>query len=153
MKCNNCGASLDRVSTFCGYCGTTFDKRAASNAVALATPSGFAPPALAVQSPLVVATTQAPAATSAPYAGLTPYYADAYARIDAGGMGASKWNWAAFLFGMFWYFYRGLWGKALLMAGVNIASGGVLGLLFALYCGKFGNYDDWLLRRQGKQLW
>ena len=150
MKCSNCGASMETVSTFCGYCGTTFATRSVANAVALATPSGFAP--LAVQSPVAqMLPTAAPPA--APLTDLSPYYADAFARIDAGGMSASKWNWAAFLFGSFWYFFRGLWGKALLMIGLNIGTGGVLWLLFAIYCGKYGNYDYWLLRKQGKQLW
>lgn len=30
MKCNNCGATIDRAATFCGYCGTSVSSQSAT---------------------------------------------------------------------------------------------------------------------------
>lgn len=80
------------------------------------------------------------------------YYQRAYAQFDAG---ESKvvWNWAAFLFGAFWYLFRGMWVKALLFAGVVIFSGGMLAVPAWIYGALMGTYDDYLLRRRGTQGW
>lgn len=80
------------------------------------------------------------------------YYQRADAQFDAGGS-TVVWNWAAFLFGAFWYFYRGMWPKALLFAAIVIFTGGFLALPVWIYGGLRGTYDDYLLRRRGTQGW
>lgn len=143
MKCTNCGAALDRAATFCGYCGS---------AVTSAAP---ATQAIEVAQPALAAAGMPSAPAFAPQAmsDLTPYYVDAFNKIEVGGVGASKWNWAAVFFTAFWYMYKGMWAKGLMMLGLNLSTGGVLWPLFWVYAGKVGNYDYWLLRTKGKQLW
>lgn len=143
MKCNNCGASIDRTATFCGYCGTSVRNEsavavAAPAAVMVAAPPQFAPPA-----PPVGANDD----------DLSPYYRDQFAQLDSYPNKRAKFNWAAFWLGPFWYLGRGMWAKALILFGMAVASGGVAGLFLAIYAGVRGTNDLWLLRRQGKQLW
>lgn len=84
--------------------------------------------------------------------GLDVYYRERFAQFDRNGSTAS-WNWAAFLFGAFWYFSKGLWAKALLIIFVAFLSGGFLGIPLWIYGGVMGNYDYYLLRRKQQQLW
>jgi hypothetical protein len=152
MKCNNCGATLERTASFCGYCGTTLTPEApAGSAVQPAQFAAAVPMPAGGGAAAAMAPTVAPVA--APVSDLPEYYRNVFAAIDAGGSGASKWNWAAALCGALWYIYRGLWAKALLLVTVSVVSGGVANLILFFYMGKMGNYDLWLLRRQGKQMW
>lgn len=88
---------------------------------------------------------------------LTPeeaYYREVFRRFDRNlGRYEATWNWAAFLFGPFWYLAKGLWLKALLMLGILLLTGGLAFVLVWVYCGAFGNWDYYLLRRQGKQFY
>jgi DNA-directed RNA polymerase subunit RPC12/RpoP len=69
----------------------------------------------------------------------------------------ATWNWAAFFFGGFWYFAKGMWGKALLMFGTWIFFCLIglpfLGAPWALYCPIVGNYDYYLLKKKKTQWW
>ncbi len=85
-------------------------------------------------------------------------YHEVFQRFDdAGGKWVATWNWAAFVFGIFWYFYRGLWAKAiiyyLVAALLATITGGVLGLVMWFSIGLVANYDLYLLHRKGTQLW
>lgn len=161
MKCTNCGASMERASTFCGYCGTAVTAaslaatavmvQAASAPVAYAEPS-FAQPAFAGM-PVMAGQADASSARPTQFPDLPPYYQEAFAAIAAGGRSASKFNWAAFWFNCFWYLYRGMWVKSLCLLGLNVATGGVAGLFIGIYAGKYGNADLYQLRREGKQFW
>jgi len=148
MKCTNCGASLERSASFCGYCGTSLTKASAAGTQGPA----FRQPALVAAGP-AAAGASAPPATSLSDSDLKPYYQQAFAEIDAKGAQASPWNWAAFLFGAFWYFYRGLWAKGLLYILACISTGGLAQVVLFIYAGKFGTNDFYLLRRHGKQMW
>ena len=90
--------------------------------------------------------------TGAPASSSDAYYQRAYAQFDAGGSKVA-WNWAAFLFGAFWYLFRGMWAKALLLAAIVIFTGGFLAIPVWIYGGLMGTYDDYLLRRRGTQGW
>jgi len=63
------------------------------------------------------------------------------------------WSWVAFFWGIFWYFYKGLWAKALIMAAVCLLSFGMFALYVWIYCGVAGKYDLYLWQIKGKQLW
>lgn len=85
-------------------------------------------------------------------------YEETFRRFDqAGGRWIATWNWAAFLFGVFWYFYRGLWVKALIyfvaVVTLSAITGGVLALPAWVAFGAVANYDLYLLKRKGTQLW
>lgn len=85
---------------------------------------------------------------------LDPHYQHKFARIDAeGGSFVALWNWPAFLFGAFWYLFKGMWAKALLIFFVALLSGGLLGIPLWIYTGVAGTYDYYLLKRRQKQLW
>jgi hypothetical protein len=83
-----------------------------------------------------------------------PYYAKRFAAFDAAG-GAFKptWNWFSLLFGPLWYLYKGLWAKGALMIVITLALAGVPAIIFWVYAALAGNYDFYLLRRRGTQLW
>ncbi|GBF07543.1 hypothetical protein DAERI_150061 [Deinococcus aerius] len=85
-------------------------------------------------------------------------YDDTFRRFDdAGGRWIATWNWAAFALGFFWYLYRGLWVKAIIYAVATlilaVATGGVAVPLTWIATGMVANYDLYLLKRKGTQLW
>lgn len=161
MKCTNCGASLERASTFCAYCGTAVTAaapaatavmvQAASAPVSNAQPS-LAQPALA-GIPGMAGQADTSSAQPMHFPDLPPYYQEAFKTIAAGGRSASKFNWTAFWFSCFWYLYRGMWVKALCLFGLTLVTSGVGGLFIAIYAGKYGNADLYQLRHEGKQFW
>lgn len=84
---------------------------------------------------------------------LPAYYARVFAEFEQSGL-KPTWNWVALLFGILWYFYRGLWVKGLLMLTATFIFLAVPAPLFWLYAGIFGNYDYYyLLKRKKKHLW
>ncbi len=84
----------------------------------------------------------------------SPYYRRVFAKIDAGGgRSTATWNWAAFLFGLFWYMSKGMVAKAILMLVVCVITAGLAGPLVWVYSGLLGNYDYYLLRRKHTQFW
>lgn len=89
---------------------------------------------------------------------LKPYYQTAFAKIDQNDARfLASWNWAAFLFGVFWYFAKGMWAKALILLIGGLILGAVtagIGFLAVwVYFGVAGNYDLYLKERRGTQLW
>ena len=76
-----------------------------------------------------------------------------------GGRFVPTWNWKAFVFGPFWYFRRGLYGKALVLLGLSVCPFFTLTFTLLLscgilvYCGVVGNWDDYLWKIEGKQWW
>jgi hypothetical protein len=76
-----------------------------------------------------------------------------------GGRFVPTWNWRAFVFGPFWYFRRGLYGKGLVLLGLSLcpfftlALTVFLGAAVLVYCGVAGNWDAYLLRVKGTQWW
>lgn len=63
------------------------------------------------------------------------------------------WNWWAFIFGAFWYFYKGIWVKGLLaviFCALTLPYGGPV--LANLVMSFRGNYDLYLLKRKHKQI-
>jgi len=76
-----------------------------------------------------------------------------------GGRFVPTWNWRAFVFGPFWYFRRGLYGKGAVLLGLSVCPFFTLALTILLsaavlvYCGVAGNWDDYLLKVKGTQWW
>lgn len=88
------------------------------------------------------------------YRKVKPYYRRVFKEFDfSGGSFQFKWNWAAFFFGIFWYLYKGIWVKAIVLFVIAGLLAGIPGPFFWLYCGLAGNYDYYLLKVKGKQLW
>lgn len=156
MKCTNCGASMERASTFCGYCGTAVTAASLTATAVMvqvaSTPVGLAQPAFAGM-PSMGGQGEVSTARPMHFPDLPPYYQEAFATIAIGGRNASKFNWAAFWFNCFWYLYRGMWLKALILLGISAATGGAAGIFIALYAGKYGNADLYQPRSDGKQFW
>lgn len=85
---------------------------------------------------------------------ISPYYARRFKVFDAeGGAFKPTFNGYALLFGIFWYFYKGLWAKAALMILICVTTFGFPAPLFWLYCAIAGNYDYYLLKRYKTHLW
>lgn len=145
MKCNNCGASLERTATFCGYCGTAVASGSAT-AQSAAVPMPTMATASATTSPFV----QAPAPSDAD---LKPFYREEFARLDTSQGANPKFNWWAFGFCAFWYMSKGMWAKGLMLFAFLAVTGGAAAPIAWAYAGFRGNADYWLLRRHGKQLW
>lgn len=82
------------------------------------------------------------------------YYLDKFAIFDANsGKFKPTFNWAALLFGPFWYFYKELWVKATISIAITFLLVGAPIVFFWLYWAIAGNYDYYLLKRHGTQLW
>ena len=61
------------------------------------------------------------------------------------------WNWWAFLFGPLWYFYKGMFGKGLLLAVVAMLGAftfGISTLISWIYAGDKGNEDYYVHRKR-----
>ncbi|THF70718.1 DUF2628 domain-containing protein [Deinococcus sp. Arct2-2] len=85
-------------------------------------------------------------------------YEETFRRFDReGGRWLATWNWAAFVFGVFWYLYRGVWVKALIYFAVifivSAITGGIATIPLWIVVGVLANYDLYLLKRKGTQLW
>lgn len=143
MECTNCGAAIESNSTFCSYCGTAVTNKGASS-------SGVpheSIPAMQVAEP-------ASEAVSQNWSSFPLYYQQAFLEIERnGGKFLAKWNWAAFLFGCFWYFVRGMWAKGLILLLIALGTSGAAIIFLWIYCGIAGTYDYYLLKAKGKQLW
>ena len=88
------------------------------------------------------------------YADEHPVYREAFLKFDAiGGGFVATWSWVGFFFGLFWYLYRGMFGKAAGLFIIFLLTLGIGWFPFALYCGIWGKWDYYLLRVKGKQLW
>lgn len=85
---------------------------------------------------------------------LRPYYQRAFQQISAGGEHPiAAINWAAFLFGPFWYFYRGMWVRGGIALSLLLFSGGFLVLLFGIYAFCYGNYDYYQFKVKNRHIW
>jgi hypothetical protein len=85
---------------------------------------------------------------------LPEFYKKAFQQIDANqGKFTPTWNWASFFFGVLWYFYRGMWGKGLIMTLSIFILAGLPAIPCWIYCGIAGNYDYYLFKVRDKQLW
>lgn len=91
---------------------------------------------------------------SSNYAYLKPYYQEQFQKMDADITYKGKWNWAAFFFGLFWGFSKGLWALALINVVVVllfIDSNINFGLGFSLVWGFMGNNLYYHLKKNNKQ--
>ena len=78
----------------------------------------------------------------------------AYPRFETNEGGfVATWNWAAFFFGAIWYLVKGIWVKGLAICLVALLTHGLAIPVLWVYCGVFGNWDHYLLKRLGSQLW
>jgi hypothetical protein len=90
-------------------------------------------------------------------AGLSPYYVEVFETFaEASGSFQRSWNWAAFLFGFFWYFSKGIWLKPILILLVAAVLApftlGLTAIIAWVYFGIAGNWD-YYLKLHGSQLW
>ncbi len=83
-----------------------------------------------------------------------PYYQQAFQQISANGEHPKTLiNWAAFLFGPFWYCYRGMWVRGSVALLLIIFSGGFLVYLFGIYALCYGNYDYYQFKVKNRHIW
>ncbi len=80
------------------------------------------------------------------------YYKKTFMEIEESGS-KIKWNWYAFLFTIFWYFYKRMGVKGLIMLAIPAATMGFTYPLIWLYSGLMGNYDYYQLKVKKSQLW
>ena len=78
----------------------------------------------------------------------------AYPQFAANDGGfVATWNWAAFFFGALWYLVNAIWVKGLAICLIALLTHGLAIPVLWVYCGVFGNWDHYLLKRLGSQLW
>jgi hypothetical protein len=148
MQCKSCGAQNPNNLLDCAYCGSSLSQIGGN---APATPSNSP-----TQASGIAAASTPSANQNQDYAiDLPQYYKLAFAEFDKNPQSGPqfKFNWGAFLFGPFWYFFRGLWLKGLLYFAVIFGSAGFLVWLPWIYSFSFATYDLYILRKQGKQFW
>ncbi|WP_071881353.1 DUF2628 domain-containing protein [Thalassoporum mexicanum] len=82
----------------------------------------------------------------------TGYYARVFNEFDnVGGEFKPTWNWWSLLFGPFWYLYKGIWLKGVILLVLPFT--GFLAPFCWIYSGVCGNYDLYLLQVKNKQFW
>lgn len=85
---------------------------------------------------------------------LPPYYQRAFQQISANGeRPTTARNWAAFLFGPFWYCYRGMWMRGGVAFLLLILTGGFWAIPFGIYACWYGNYDYYQFKVKNRHIW
>lgn len=85
-------------------------------------------------------------------------YDEQFAKFDSqNGSFVATWNWKSFIFGVFWYLYKGMWAKAIIYTVTGsvlaaLTAGAGFLVMWAVF-GVLGNYDLYLKHRYGTQLW
>lgn len=134
MKCPFCAEEISDQAIKCKHCGSVLDKSR-----------------LAELNHKMGGTSQSSATATDD---LPDYYKSAFAKIDANnGKFTVVFNWAALLFGGFWYLYKGMWVKGLIYLVLIFVLAGVPAPLFWIYTAIGGTYDYYLFKVKGKQLW
>ena len=132
MKCPNCSQTFEEGLTKCPVC--EFEIQQESPAV----------------EPITVETEQVKDIEYYKNTyGVDNYYAKRFAKIDANnGKFVVVFNIYAFLFGAFWYLYKGMWLKALafivLAGAINFVSDLAVGIGVAAAASAVGTYDFYL---------
>jgi len=140
--CPYCKSQTHEAAVICVACGAQLNKAATTNGRGAET---LGMPAVAGNLEKAV---EGIAGQSQEY-----YRAEFQSIQDAGGSFKVSFNWAAFLLGPIWYFYHGMWKKALILMGVSMLTFGIAAPLIWAYAGIASNYDLYLLKVKGKELW
>lgn len=88
--------------------------------------------------------------------GESPYWRKQFKTFDAlQGKFRPTWSWTAFIFGLLWYMWKGMWGKAFLLfvAMCALMMTGVGMLVYWVYPALFGKWDYYLLKKRGTHFW
>lgn len=85
--------------------------------------------------------------------GLSPYYQEEFRKIhDSNESYKGKWNWDAFIWGVFWALSKGLWGSVLLAVALGLVTGGLVLIGYWFVWGIRGNYIYYTLHVKKKQI-
>lgn len=130
MFCQFCGEKISDKHKFCPSCGKGLNN-STSNQVNIAE-----------------------TIDQSNYSTFKPYYQKAFQKMDARkGKYTPYWNWASFLFGIIWYFVKGMWAKGLLFLGLLLFTnifpdtiGWIVTFLIWLIMGFRGTYDYYRLK-------
>lgn len=138
--CPHCKAQTHESATKCGACGAELGKQKHGNA--------------SQNSETLIGTKSLEQAVAGIAGSNQEYYRAEFQSIqDAGGGFRASFNLAAFLFGPIWYIYHGMWKKALILIGASILTFAVATPLIWAYSGLASNYDLYLFKVRGKELW
>lgn len=141
--CNRCGVEVPHPQAImCVKCGSSL---IASPPASTGSITGRTKQAGGVSNPKVI-----DAAVQSVKGAHREYYRKVFTEIENGGGGfKAYWNWTSFFFGPFYFLYHGLFLKALILF--------VVGLFFFpaswAYAGVAFNYDLYLKKVKGKDLW
>lgn len=83
---------------------------------------------------------------------LPDYYQKEFLKIqESNGTYSGKWNWAAFFFGAFWAFSKGLWASVVIVIVGSLLTSGLIGFIYWIIYGFRGNYMYYTLVTKKKQ--
>lgn len=147
VSCRECGEEISDRAEECPHCGTLTASVECWECGEMVRRDAETCPSCGVPDP-------APREKTSSVREVKPYYRRQFRKFEENnGNFVFTWNWPAFLFGVFWYFYRGMWAKALILTAFTLLSGGALFLIVWAYCGAVGNYDYYLLVEEETQLY
>jgi hypothetical protein len=154
LYCSNCGTYLEELANFCNKCGKKVERSPATESTNNTVNNGQTN---TVSTPASHARIE----ENIDYPEEIEFYRRKFREFDSGGSGfLVTWNWPAFFFGAIWYLTKGMVTKAVIyiiiggITGViSTAAGFPLFIFIPVFLGIAGNYDYYLLKKKGKQLW
>ena len=126
-ECESCGAKPLNALKYCQECGAQTDINQSQCAECGAR----------IKSVKDVLETEV---ISGDFSRLKDYYREEFTKINESKEAyKGKWNWSAFIFGMFWAFTKGLWLSAIVCFVANFFTGGLVGIAYSFIYASRGN--------------
>lgn len=141
--CTNCGTSLNQTDKFCAACGS-------ENTIRITQSEGYATQGSGYDKISPESNSFQANSYQSP---LPAYYMEEFEKIrQSSETYKGKFNFAAFLWGPFWAFYRGLILPAIIALVISLLTAGLGAVVYWFIFGVLGNWMVYNLHTKNKQL-